>query len=705
MAEKQIKFVFEGDTADLEKALASVGRQFDKTEKKAKHLGITGAQAAKAVKWGMVAAIAGAAMLAAAFAKTALAALDLAAKADKIAKSAAAVGATAEEWQKVIGAFELGGLSAEQTEMSIKKLGLRIGQVAAGAGGPAAEAFTKLGLTWQELEALPLPERMAVIADKVKDLGSATERAAVLNAIFEESGIQMAGAFAKGGDAIRDAAQQIEDAGIISNKVAKQAEDMTDAVTLAKQAWEGLKTDALAPIIPLITEIADEFSAVLAELRKTDDVENFGKAFVAVFLDVIAPAVVDATGIIINSLAAIPTAMAAVEVAFLRIKQVALVARDLEAASRNGIVTVLKLIKGIPILSEEAVAGTSAIGAAQEKLSQAIRNLGAVQDQVAEKSKRAHQAIANVALALKKVKAAAKDAAGGLDEFGDAAGGLDEEEAGPAEEELPGEQEAGTFELIVASVAVSRDLAKELERAKAKAGEVAEAFSPIADAFDSIASSLGDLFSQAASNIADTISESEAELADLDDRIAEATTERERSMLEGRKRMIEEEIKEQKKAALAMFVAQKVTAISQAAVATALAIITGFAQGGIPLAAAAAIAGGIAIATIAAEPPPSFHSGGMVSMGAPDEITARLLRSEAVLSPQGVAAAGGEDGVRDLNRGAGGQQPVISILQVRSRVVDAMISDNLRMKQGPLTDALRAARPRALGRHNPFASS
>ncbi len=75
----------------------------------------------------LVAAIAAATMLAAAFAKTAMAALDLAAKADKIAKSAAAGGASAAEWQKVIGAFELAGLSADQTEMAIKKLGLRIG--------------------------------------------------------------------------------------------------------------------------------------------------------------------------------------------------------------------------------------------------------------------------------------------------------------------------------------------------------------------------------------------------------------------------------------------------------------------------------------------------------------------------------------------------------------------------------------------------
>ena len=135
MADKQIKFVFEGDTSDLEKALEQVGKQFDKTDKKAKKSGVTGAEAAKAAKAGALAAAAAVAALAVAYAATAKAALDLAAKADKIAKSAAAVGASAEEWQKVVGAFELGGLSAEQTEMAIKKLGLRIGQVAAGAGG------------------------------------------------------------------------------------------------------------------------------------------------------------------------------------------------------------------------------------------------------------------------------------------------------------------------------------------------------------------------------------------------------------------------------------------------------------------------------------------------------------------------------------------------------------------------------------------
>jgi uncharacterized protein YjbJ (UPF0337 family) len=696
MADKQIKFVFEGDTTDLEKALAQVGKQFDKTDKKAKHLGISGKEAAKAAKAGMLAAAAAAAVLTVAFAKTASAALDLAAKADKIAKSAAAVGASAEEWQKVIGAFELGGLSAEQTEMAIKKLGLRIGQVAAGAGGPAADAFAKLGLTWQDLEALPLPERMATIADRVKDLGSATKRAAVLNAIFEESGIQMAGAFAEGGDAIRDAAQQIEDAGLISNKVAKQAEDMTNAVTLAKGAWEGLKTEALAPIIPMITAVAEETSKMLTEIRKTGDIEQFGEIFVDTFLDVVAPAVIDTSRFVVNALAAVPVAVKSVEVAVLRLKQTAaVVAQSFDWSNIGdklkeewGLLTGGQIIRDLDEVAGEAVKLTSEIQAAEEGVAQAVRNLGAIQDMTADASGRAHKALGRVRTAMDELKPAAEETSEEVEDLADA---LDEVGDG-----------ASKVELVVSSVRVFN---KELEDAKIAAAEIAEAFSPIAGAVDAIAGSFGDLFSQVASNIADSIAESQERIANLDEQIANATTDRERKMLADRKRLIEEEVKEQKKAALAMFIAQKVASLAQASVATALAVITGFAQGGPPLAIAAGIAGAVSIAAIAAEPPPSFHSGGMVSSGAPDEITARLLRSEAVLSPQGVAAAGGEDGVRDLNRGSGGSQPVISVLQVRSRVVDAMLSDNLRTKQGPLTDALRAARPRALGRHNPFASS
>ena len=647
MASQPIKFVFEGDTTDLEKALAQVGKQFDKTDDKAKKTGLTAEKAAKVAKAGAIAAAAADAALAVAYAKAGKAAIELATKADRIAKTAAAVGASAEDFQKVVGAFELGGLSAEQTEGAIKKLGLRIGQVAAGAGGPAADAFAKLGTTAAELEALPLPERMAEIADKVKELGSQTERAAVLNAIFEESGIQMAGAFAQGGDAIRGAAQQIEDAGLISNEVAKQSEAMSDAVTLAKRAFDGLKTEALAPIIPLITEVSTLAFEMLVEFRKTGDVKKFGEVFVDVFLNGIAPAGAFAANQVLKGMEAIRPAMAAATVGALRLKAAFLAMTGQFA---------------------EATKMISKIQKAEEEFAQSIRDLGAAQTEIDASTEKFLAGLDRIQGRLGGVKGAAKGASEALGEVG--------KEAETTTEAITGSLEEW------------------------KGSDWAKAASDIAGA-------IGQVFSRVQSNIQESITESEREIESLDDRIAAATSDREKKALTARKAAIEEQLRQEKEAAMAAWAVQKAMSLSQAAIATALAAITTLAATGQPAAAVAAgIAGAISIAAIAAEPPPSFHVGGMVAQAAPDEINARLLRSEAVLSPQGVNAVGGEEGVRQLNRGAGGAgQPIVSVLQVRSRTVDAMISDNLRTKQGPLVDALRAARPRALGRHNPFASS
>ena len=247
------------------------------------------------------------------------------------------------------------------------------------------------------------------------------------------------------------------------------------------------------------------------------------------------------------------------------------------------------------------------------------------------------------------------------------------------------------------------------ERIAEWAQNAVDELEPIADKAMEITSSISSMFGAIQSGLTQSIREGQDELNRLQDEFENEANGRRKMEIQAEARALRERIEQEKEAARVSFGIQKAVAISEAAIMGALAVLNALATGGAAapaLAVAAGIAAGASIAAIAAEPPPSFHSGGMVSAAAPDEITARLLRSEAVLSPQGVAAAGGEDGVRDLNRGgAGADRPIVSVLQVRSRTVDAMISDNLRTRQGPLTDALRAARPRALGRHNPIASS
>jgi len=101
------------------------------------------------------------------------------------------------------------------------------------------------------------------------------------------------------------------------------------------------------------------------------------------------------------------------------------------------------------------------------------------------------------------------------------------------------------------------------------------------------------------------------------------------------------------------------------------------------LAAGVGISTAAAVAQIAGQEPPSYHSG-----GAGDEFNARLRLNEGVLTPQGVANAGGPEGVRDLNSGRGAGRSATRIQLVYGhRMYQELTLDELAMA-GPLHDAV-----------------
>ena len=138
--------------------------------------------------------------------------------------------------------------------------------------------------------------------------------------------------------------------------------------------------------------------------------------------------------------------------------------------------------------------------------------------------------------------------------------------------------------------------------------------------------------------------------ADMEAR-GESMTAFERAQLEAR-------AGEHKRKALAAFQASKAVAIAQAEISAALAAIQAYTSivgipfGGLvlaPIAAAAALAFGLAQSVaIAAQPPPAFHSGGFT-----DDVPTTLLRGEAVLSRRGRATIG-DDMIEAANRGTRG---------------------------------------------------
>jgi hypothetical protein len=142
-------------------------------------------------------------------------------------------------------------------------------------------------------------------------------------------------------------------------------------------------------------------------------------------------------------------------------------------------------------------------------------------------------------------------------------------------------------------------------------------------------------------------------------------------------------------AAVKSFQRQTVAAIGQTFIDAALASMKAIAQFGPPPSppgiAALAAAGAtqaVSIGMIAAQKPPTFHRG-----GSPDEVAATLTRNEAVLNPSGVAAMGGEEGIKALNRGERGGSGGSTVVMLNDRVLD-VISSRIAARSGV---ALRTA--------------
>ena len=104
----------------------------------------------------------------------------------------------------------------------------------------------------------------------------------------------------------------------------------------------------------------------------------------------------------------------------------------------------------------------------------------------------------------------------------------------------------------------------------------------------------------------------------------------------------------------------------------------------IPAIIQSAVAGAAATASIVAAPPPKFHAG----TARVDEVNATLKKGEAVLSTQGVSAAGREAiGRWNSGRDSGQGSPAV-VMQYRHQVFNRFIRDNLRMNT-PLSAAVK----------------
>jgi len=102
---------------------------------------------------------------------------------------------------------------------------------------------------------------------------------------------------------------------------------------------------------------------------------------------------------------------------------------------------------------------------------------------------------------------------------------------------------------------------------------------------------------------------------------------------------------------------------------------------------AVAATGAMATASVVAQKPPQFHSGGM----APDERDIRVTKNEGILNSTAMGRIGGEEGLNDLNRGGGTTQTIVVQNKYTHRAFDTVVQDNLRRPGSPLRGAVKGS--------------
>jgi hypothetical protein len=179
---------------------------------------------------------------------------------DAQAKLAQSLGTTVASIQTLERAGEMAGVSMSGIEQATKDLTRRLSQAAAGTG-PAADALDRLGLSANELIALPLDQRVGAINAAIESFVPAAERAAVAGQLFgEEGSIAMSRIDTT---TLRQATEDVLAFGVVvSEQDADQIERTNDAISRLGLIWRGLSNQLAVAAAPALEAVADAMAAV-----------------------------------------------------------------------------------------------------------------------------------------------------------------------------------------------------------------------------------------------------------------------------------------------------------------------------------------------------------------------------------------------------------------------------------------------------------
>ena len=188
---------------------------------------------------------------------------------DASKKLGESIGATVTGLRSLNMAADLSGL--EGMESSITRLNQNLGAFEQGTGR-ARESIERLNLDVAAMGNMDADQKVAYLADQIQRSGMSAQEASFHLKRLGFDQAEAAGVFLKGGDAFRQAREDVERFGLaVSQLDASKMEIINDNITSTKAAMSGLVTRMTTALTPAFLEATD---SVLASARGFFDAYN-----------------------------------------------------------------------------------------------------------------------------------------------------------------------------------------------------------------------------------------------------------------------------------------------------------------------------------------------------------------------------------------------------------------------------------------------
>lgn len=247
---------------------STVDAQADKTDSKlTSKFGSIGKNMAKGLAVGTAAA--GAAAVAAGKQVWDMA-QDVAAAGDVIDKNSQKVGLSYEAYQKWDYAMNIAGTSMDSCTTGLKTLTNTFDDAKNGSAG-AIEKFERLGLSMDDLSGLSREDMFATVVTALQNVEDESEKAALANDMFGKSGQDLIPLFNMTADELATVMAETEEYGMImSDDAVKSSAAFQDSMTKLKGTMNGLKTGAIAALLPSLTDLVGGIADVANGTKEAD---------------------------------------------------------------------------------------------------------------------------------------------------------------------------------------------------------------------------------------------------------------------------------------------------------------------------------------------------------------------------------------------------------------------------------------------------